>query len=87
MTTDFQKVYAQKLAAQKEAILGSKITEQLEIKALSNKKLEQLYQQMSSVTGRPYMKILTSVQVRLWVYLDISSRILSIGKSYLILQV
>lgn len=53
MTKNFTEVYAKKMEAQKKAILGSKITEQLELKALSNQRLEELYRDMSNITKKP----------------------------------
>lgn len=48
-----QETYAKRLEEQKKSILGSKIAEQLEIKMFSNDKLDSLYKEMSSVTGKP----------------------------------
>lgn len=50
---DYRKTYEQKLMEQKAAILGNKIVEKLEMKSLSNKRLEDLYRTMESICNKP----------------------------------
>ena len=51
--TNYKKTYEQKLMEQKANILGNKIVEKLELKALSNKKLEEIYANMESICHKP----------------------------------
>lgn len=52
-TKNYAKTYEERLMAQKAAILGNKIVEKLELKALANRKLEELYQAMENVVHKP----------------------------------
>ena len=49
---DYQKMYEDKLKNQKESILDSNVNDQLEIKALGNRKIETLTDAMSKIVGK-----------------------------------
>ena len=49
---DYQKMHEDKLNALKESVLDSAIKDQLELKAISNKKLEAMTDSMSRITGK-----------------------------------
>lgn len=49
---DYQKMHEDRLNALKESVLGSAIKDQLELKAISNKKLEAITDSMSKITGK-----------------------------------
>lgn len=52
-TMSFSKTYEEKVKAQKEACFNSSITEMLEMKSISNKKLQEIMDKMSKITGKP----------------------------------
>ena len=49
---DYQKMHEDRLNALKESVLDSAIKDQLELKAISNKKLEAITDSMSKITGK-----------------------------------
>lgn len=51
--TNYEKIFAERLEAQRNAILGNKINEKLEIAKLNNKKLDEIYSAMETIVGKP----------------------------------
>lgn len=51
-TTDYKKIYEDKLLAMKEGLLGSQIATQLQLKRIGNQKLDSIITNMSKVTGK-----------------------------------
>ena len=49
---DYQKMYEERLKKQKESVLDSNVNDQLEIKALGNRKIETLTDAMSKIVGK-----------------------------------
>ena len=49
---DYQKMHEDKLKALKESVLGSAINDQLELKAISNRKIEAITDAMSKIVGK-----------------------------------
>lgn len=53
MSKDYNQMYADKLAALKESVVGSKIMDALEIKKIGNSKIDQICEAMTKITGKP----------------------------------
>lgn len=51
--TNYEKLFAERLEAQRKAIIGNKINERLEISKLNNAKLDKLYSDMEDIVGKP----------------------------------
>ena len=49
---DYQKMYEDRLKKQKESVLDSNVNDQLEMKAISNRKIEKITDAMSKVVGK-----------------------------------
>ena len=52
MSKDYNAMYEEKLRKLKESVLGSAINDQLEMKAISNRKIEKITDAMSKVVGK-----------------------------------
>ena len=52
MSKDYNAMYEEKLKALKESVLGSAINDELEMKAISNRKIEKITDAMSKVVGK-----------------------------------
>ena len=52
MSKDYNVMYEEKLRKLKESVLGSTINDQLEMKAISNRKIEKITDAMSKVVGK-----------------------------------
>ena len=52
MTTNYENIYESKLAEMKEKLIGSTITTQLQLKRISNNKLDKIITAMSKVVGK-----------------------------------
>lgn len=50
---NYNETFQARLAAQKKNVLSSPITEQLEISKLNDARIQELYDSMSAVTGKP----------------------------------
>lgn len=51
--TDYQKIFEERLQAQRQAILGNKINEKLEIAKLNSERLDSICEQMEQIVGKP----------------------------------
>jgi hypothetical protein len=50
---NYQEIYEQKLKELKESVLGSEISDQLELKAIGNRKIEAITDKMTKIVGKP----------------------------------
>lgn len=53
MSKNYNQMYEEKVKKLKESILGTTINDQLEMKAISDKKLEAITEKMSKIVGKP----------------------------------
>lgn len=50
---NYNETFQSRLAAQKKSVLSSPITEQLEISKINDQRIQEIYDAMSAVTGKP----------------------------------
>ena len=52
MSKDYEAIFKERMAKKKEAVLGSAIMEELEIKNINNKRIDEIREQMKTVIGK-----------------------------------
>ena len=52
MSKDYEAIFKERMAKRKEAVLGSAIMDELEIKNINNKRIDEIREQMKTVIGK-----------------------------------